>query len=85
MFPPTVAVKAILEPSGEKYGSVSTPGVEVRRRAGAAVSRRHPEVAGVLERDGFATDRWMAKQTCSLPRQRGRRGESEAGDRRSRE
>jgi len=28
-----VAVKAIWVPSGEKYGSVSTPGVEVRRRA----------------------------------------------------
>ena len=33
MLPPTVAVNAILEPSGEKYGSVSTVGVAVRRRA----------------------------------------------------
>src|SRR5262249_33888425 len=33
MLPPTVAVNATLEPSGEKYGSVSTVGVAVRRRA----------------------------------------------------
>src|SRR4030095_12437614 len=33
VFPATVAVKAILEPSGENCGSVSTPGVAVRRRA----------------------------------------------------
>src|SRR5688572_20382136 len=33
VLPPTVAVNAILEPSGEKYGSVSTVGVAVRRRA----------------------------------------------------
>src|SRR6185503_11618707 len=33
VLPPTVAVNAILEPSGEKYGSVSTVGVAVSRRA----------------------------------------------------
>src|SRR6185503_4763631 len=33
VLPPIVAVKAICEPSGEKYGSISTEGVEVSRRA----------------------------------------------------
>jgi hypothetical protein len=33
VFPATVAVKAICEPSGEKYGSISTVGVDVKRRA----------------------------------------------------
>src|SRR5215213_7329100 len=33
VLPPTVAVNAILDPSGEKYGSVSTVGVAVSRRA----------------------------------------------------
>src|SRR5947209_5377661 len=33
VLPATVAVNAICEPSGEKYGSISTPCVEVNRRA----------------------------------------------------
>jgi hypothetical protein len=33
VLPPTVLVKAMSDPSGEKYGSLSTPGVAVRRRA----------------------------------------------------
>src|SRR5205807_9803939 len=34
VFPAMVAVKAIFDPSGEKYGSISAPWVEVSRRAG---------------------------------------------------
>src|SRR6185295_9532182 len=33
VLPATVAVNAICEPSGEKYGSISSEGVEVKRLA----------------------------------------------------
>ena len=65
MLPPTVAVKAISEPSGEKYGSVSTG----RRREAsrlAAGARDGPEVAGVLEGDEIVAHRRAAKEARAL-------------------
>ena len=70
MLPPTVAVYAIFDPSGEKYGSVSTLGVDVSRRAWPPVRGDDPEIAGVLERDEIPAHRRMAQQPRAL---RGRR------------
>jgi hypothetical protein len=70
VLPPTVAVKARRDPSGENFGSISAFGVDVSRRALSAAAGHGPQVAAVFERDQLAADRRPAQQSGAL-RQRG--------------